>query len=258
MSILDNIVAATRQDLAARRQKTTMDSLARQIETQLPPLDFKQVLQGRQMQLIAEVKKASPSRGVICQDFDPVKIAAIYRQGGAAAISVLTETRYFSGSLEYLGAIKKALTPGMIPLLRKDFIIDLYQIYESRAFGADSLLLIAAILDDQQLKFFINKCRELGMEPLVEIHNKAEAGRAIACGAQIIGINNRDLNTFQTDIRTTGILRPLIPPEIVVVSESGIHGKKDMAYLKSCGVNAVLVGEALMAADDIPKKLMEL
>ena len=210
------------------------------------------------MKLIAEVKKASPSRGVICADFDPVRIARIYAENGASAISVLTETRHFQGSMNYLRDIKSALGSRCPPLLRKDFITDPYQIYQSRAYGADSLLLIAAILKPEELISLLKLSHGLGMRCLVEVHNEAEVGVAIKSNAGIIGINNRDLTTFRVDLTTTGRLRPLIPAGRIVVSESGIKDRNDVEMLKEWGVNAVLIGEALMSAPDIAARMKEL
>ncbi len=210
------------------------------------------------MKLITEVKKASPSRGVICSDFDPVKIARTYAENGASAISVLTETRHFQGSMNYLRDIKSALGSRCPPLLRKDFIIDPYQIYQSRAYGADSLLLIAAILKPEELTSLLKLSHGLGMNCLVEVHNEAEVGVAMKSNAGIIGINNRDLTTFRVDLTTTGRLRPLIPAGRIVVSESGIKDRNDVEMLKEWGVNAVLIGEALMSAPDIAARMKEL
>ena len=210
------------------------------------------------IRLIAEVKKASPSKDIICPNFNPVNIAGIYADNGAAAISVLTEPKYFLGSLDYLRDIKKALAAKPLPLLRKDFIFDPYQIYEARAYGADCVLLIVAILSPQKLSELLQLSRQLGMMNLVEVHNAAEIEIALRSGAVIIGINNRDLNTFKVDLKTTSKLRPLIPPDRLIVSESGIKTRKDMEELQGCGVNAALIGEALIAAPDIAAKMKEL
>jgi indole-3-glycerol phosphate synthase len=215
-------------------------------------------IKGRPLKLIAEIKKASPSRGVIRQDFNPAALARIYADNHVAAISVLTESRYFQGSLEYLNDIREALDKDCPPLLRKDFIFDPYQVYESRVFSADSLLLIAAILTPPELEELINIARSLHMEPLVEVHDEAELDAALICKARIIGINNRDLETFKTDIEVTRRLRALIPEDKVVVSESGISTRKDIEMMKELGIDAVLVGEALMASADIPAKIREL
>jgi indole-3-glycerol phosphate synthase len=208
--------------------------------------------------IIAEVKKASPSKGVICHDFDPVKIARISATSGASAISVLTEGKYFMGCLAYLKNIRDDLGSKHPPLLRKDFILEPYQVYESRANGADALLLIAAILTPDTLKELLDLSHELGMECLVEVHNETDIDKALSAGAVIIGINNRDLKTFEVDIRVTERLRPLIPPDRLVVSESGIRGRDDMQKMKEWDVNAVLIGEALVSAPDIGARMREL
>jgi indole-3-glycerol phosphate synthase len=215
-------------------------------------------LRGDKVRLIAEVKKASPSKGIICPDFNPVNIAKTYAANGAAAISVLTEPKYFLGSLDYLLDIKKALAAKPLPLLRKDFIFDPYQIYEARAYGADCLLLIVAMLSPAQLSELLQLSQQLGMMNLVEVHNAAELEIALKSGAPVIGINNRDLNTFKVDLKTTSTLRPLIPADRLVVSESGIRTRKDMLQLQEWGVNAALIGEALMTSPDLAAKMKEL
>ena len=253
--ILDEIVDHNRRELEARKQILPLGEIKRSASVQPMPLNLAAVLRGKDVKLIAEVKKASPSRGVIRADFDPVKIAGIYAENGAAVISVLTETRHFQGSLNYLREIKNLLGEKRIPLLRKDFIFDPYQVYESKAYGADALLLIAAILTPQKLKSLLELSRELWMSCLVEVHNESELEVALKSGAMVIGINNRDLTTFEVDMATTKRLRPLIPPGRIVVSESGIKDRSDMKKLKSWAVHAALVGESLMAAPDITAKM---
>ena len=221
-------------------------------------MNLSQALRGKKPAIIAEVKKASPSKGVLCRDFDPIRIARIYANCGATAISVLTEENYFMGSLSYLKAIRDDLGSKRLPLLRKDFILDPYQVYESRANGADALLLIAAILTPSDLKELLDLSHGLGMECLVEAHNESDLEMALSTGAGIIGINNRDLQTFKVDINITRLLRPLVPPDRLVVSESGIRGPDDMQKMKEWGVSAVLIGEALVAAPDIGAKMREL
>ena len=201
---------------------------------------------------------ASPSRGVLREDFNPVAIAGTYAAGGAAAISVLTEAHFFQGSLEYLRDIRNALGENRPPLLRKDFIFDPYQVYESLAYGADSLLLIAAILTPEMLVALCALSCELGLSCLVEAHNESDLETALESGAGIIGINNRDLNTFTVDLATTERLRPLIPADRIVISESGIGNRDDIDNLRRLGVDAVLIGEALMAAPDIATRMREL
>ncbi len=256
--ILDKIVADKLLELEARKSSFPLADLRRAAKRQPSPLDLAPALQGDSLRLIAEVKKASPSRGVIRSDFDPVEIAQTYARNGASAISVLTEARYFQGSLSHLEDIKKALENEKLPLLRKDFLCDPYQIYESRAYGADSLLLIVAILTPQQLDELIGLSHQLGMSCLVEVHNEAELETALKSQARIIGINNRDLRTFTVDLATTERLRPLIPTDRIVVSESGIKDRSDLEKLKDWGVDAVLIGESLMSAPNIAVKMKEL
>jgi len=256
--ILDQIVANKRTELAAARQKVPLEKITATAHRAPSPLSLAASIRGKKVRLIAEVKKASPSRGVIRADFDPVKIASIYAEHGAAAISVLTESRYFQGSLSYLQSIKHLPGARTIPLIRKDFIFDPYQVYEARACGADSLLLIASILDLPLLKELLGLARQLGMECLVEVHDEADLEKALGCGARIIGINNRDLQTFKVDIAVTRRLRPQIPPDRLLVSESGIKTAGDIAVMKELKVNAVLIGEALMASADIGAKIGEL
>ena len=256
--ILDKIVSANLQELEHKKQILPMADMRRMALEQPPPLDFASALRGEGIQLIAEVKKASPSRGVIRQDFSPVEIARIYAGNGASAISVLTEPRHFQGSLDYLKDIRKSLGNNGVPLLRKDFLSDSYQIYESRAYGADSLLLIVATLEPEKLQELLGISHELNMSCLVEVHDEAEVEIALRGGARIIGINNRDLNTFEVDIATTERLRPLIPSDRIVVSESGIKGRSDIEKLRRLGIDAVLVGEFLMAVPDIAARMREL
>jgi len=256
--ILERIVADNLAELEARKYSLPLEELKRVALAQSPPLDFASALGGDGIQLIAEVKKASPSRGVIRSDFDPVEIARIYASNGASAISVLTESRYFQGSLNHLKDIRNALGKKRLPLLRKDFIHDPYQVYESRAYGADSLLLIVAVLTPERLEMLLGLSHELNMGCLVEVHDEAEVEIAQRSRAKIIGINNRDLTTFTVDLTTTERLRPLIPPDRIVVSESGISDHNDMEKMKMWGVDAVLIGESLMLAPDIATKMKEL
>jgi indole-3-glycerol phosphate synthase len=256
-SILDKIVAEKRQELAHQKKLAPLPALQQRAALQTAPLDLAAALQGGQVRLIAEVKKASPSRGLLCQDFDPVRLAGIYASNGAAAISVLTDPR-FLGELEHIVQIKQAGVSRRAPVLRKDFIFDPYQVYEARAAGADALLLIVAILSPGQLGELLALSRKLGMECLVEVHNPEELTTALDSGAQIIGINNRDLHTFTTDLAVTEALVPRVPKGKVIVSESGISSAADVRRLARLGVNAVLVGEALVTAPDIAAKVREL
>ncbi len=256
--ILDQIVADNELELEARKRDLPLVELRRVASEQPPPLDLTSALGGDRIQLIAEVKRASPSRGIIRSDFNPVEIAQTYASNGAAAISVLTEPRYFQGSLDYLKDIREALGDKSLPLLRKDFINDSYQVYEARACGADSLLLIVAILTADKLTTLLELSHQLGMSCLVEVHNEAELEISLRSQARIIGINNRDLSTFAVDITTTEHLRPLIPQDRIVVSESGIKDRSDMENLRKWGVDAVLIGESLMSAANIAAKMKEL
>ena len=223
-----------------------------------PPMDFTAALRGRaEIQVIAEIKKASPSRGVLAPDLDPVSIARAYARNGAAAISVLTEEPHFHGSLDFLGAIKQGLDGPGPPLLRKDFILEPYQLYESRAYRADALLLIVAALSNAELRELLGLAGDLGLQCLVEVHTVEEVGQAVEAGAKVIGINNRDLRTFKTTLETTAKVRPHIPQGCIVVSESGIANREDVARLAAMGVHAVLIGEALVTAPDPGTKLRE-
>lgn len=255
---LEEIVHRSQETLEARKKRLPLTDVRRLAKAQPPPLDLAEALRGDDVRLIAEVKKASPSRGVIREDFNPVAIAGTYAAGGAAAISVLTEAHFFQGSLEYLRDIRNDLGKNRPPLLRKDFIFDPYQVYESLAYGADSLLLIAAILTPEMLVALCALSCELGLSCLVEVHNESDLETALESGAGIIGINNRDLNTFTVDLATTERLRPLIPADRIVISESGIRNRDDIDNLRRLGVDAVLVGEALMTAPDIAARMREL
>jgi len=256
--ILDQIVADNLRELEARKRSFPLEELKRVALEQPLPLDFASALRSDRIQLIAEVKKASPSRGVIRPDFNPVEIAQTYAGNGASAISVLTEPKYFQGSLNHLKDVRNALENKRLPLLRKDFIGDPYQVYESRAYGADSLLLIVAILTPEKLGELLGLSRELNMSCLVEVHNEAELEIALGSGARIIGINNRDLQTFTVDLTVTERLRPFIPPDRIVVSESGIKDRNDVENMRKWGVDAVLIGESLMSAPNIAAKMEEL
>jgi indole-3-glycerol phosphate synthase len=255
--ILDRIVSDNRQELEYKKRQLPIEELRRMVSEQLPPLDLASALRGASIRLIAEIKKASPSRGVIRTDFDPVAIAKTYAGNGASAISVLTEAKHFQGSIDHLRNIRKALS-NKLPLLRKDFIVDPYQIYESRACGADSLLLIVAILKPETLQELLQLSHELNISCLVEVHDEAEVEIALNSQAKIIGINNRDLNNFRVDMSTTARLQPLIPPDRIVVSESGIKERTDIDKLSRLGIDAVLVGESLMSAPDIAARMKEL
>jgi len=256
--ILDQIVADNRLELETRKDSFPLEELRRVALEQPLPLDFASALRGERVQLIAEVKKASPSRGVIRSDFNPAEIAQTYAGNGASAISVLTEAKYFQGNINHLRDIRNALGNKSLPLLRKDFIHDPYQVYESRAYGADSLLLIVAILRPEKLQELLRLSHELGMDCLVEVHDEAELEIALRSQAKVIGINNRNLRTFTVDLTTTERLRPLITDDRIVVSESGIRNRDDMEKLRKWHVDAVLIGESLLSAPNIAAKMKEL
>jgi indole-3-glycerol phosphate synthase len=253
--ILDDIVRHRRADLAQVKATASIAQLQQRPLFHAARHDFRAALEGRPRAIVAEVKKASPSRGVIRADFDPVRIARSYAKAGAAAISVLTEERYFQGHLHYLAAIRQAVT---LPLLRKDFVFDAYQLYEARAYGADAALLIVAILPESLLLELLWTAEELNLAPLVEVHDRDELDRAVRCGARLIGINNRDLRTFHTSLATTEALMPAVPAGTLVIAESGIEGPADLQRLERAGVHAFLIGETFMRAPDPGEKVAEL
>lgn len=251
--ILDKIVETKKEEVAQAKRKKTLAGLQDAIGELSPCRNFIAALNGSDCAIIAEVKCASPSRGRLVENFDPLKIAAAYEQNGAAAISVLTDEKYFLGSKEYLTRIKKEVE---LPLLRKDFIIDPYQIYESRVIGADAVLLIVRCLG-AKLNDFIGLAGQLGLAALTEVHTGPELDIALAAGADIIGINNRNLDTFVTDINTCKELARSIPAGIVTVAESGIRNRDDIENIMQSGIRAFLIGEALVTSDDIGRKLKE-
>ena len=257
-TILDKIVAVKREDLARTKAETPRAEVEARALAQIPAKSLTRVLQGDGVSLIAEVKKASPSRGLLVPDFDPVALARTYADNGAAAISVLTETPHFQGRLEFLAAIKDDLGTACPPLLRKDFIFDEYQVLEARAWGADAVLLIASILNEGEMKALLAVARGLGMDALVETHAETEVEMSLSAGASLIGINNRDLATFEVDLETTHRLRPLVPEDVPVVAESGIFTADDVAMVAGWGVDAVLVGEGLVKSGDVGAKVREL
>jgi len=248
MNILERIVDFKKEEVAEQKKKFNLSVLKEEAEKLKVPYDFKSAISGNGINIIAEVKKASPSKGVIREDFDPVEIAKAYERGGAKAISVLTDKKFFQGSPFYLRQVAESVK---LPVLRKDFIIDEFQIYGAKALGASSFLLIVSILSDQQLKDFIELGRELGLEPLVETHDEEEVERALKAGAEIVGVNNRDLKTFTVSLETTLRLLPIIKEEgKLLVSESGIKNKDDILRLREAGVDAFLVGETLMRSEN--------
>lgn len=253
--ILDRIVEAKRKEVASLKEVRPLSWFEEALRDLPPPRDFRGAIGRLPCSIIAEVKRHSPSKGRIREDFDPFKIAAIYQENGAVAVSVLTDEEFFEGSRTYLSGIRKIVD---LPLLRKDFIIDPYQIYETRILGGDALLLIACLLEEGQLRKFIRLTEALSLSPLVEVHTREELDKALAAGAQIIGINNRDLRTFSTDLGVTLDLIPSIPGNRIVVSESGINTREDIETLMKAGIHSFLVGEALMRTEDIGRKLREL
>jgi indole-3-glycerol phosphate synthase len=254
--ILSKIIEEKRREIDRAQKQVPLSELKTRVSSICEKSQFKKNISRKgHINLIAEIKKSSPSKGVIRADFDPVKIALAYQASGASAISVLTDERFFDGKLEHLRMVKERVT---IPVLRKDFIIDEYQVYETLANGADAMLLIAQILTQEELTRFLNLARDLGMDVLVEAHNEEDVEKALNSNAAIIGINNRDLTNFNVDIDTTQRLIRLIPETKIIVSESGIETYEQVMFLKSLGVNAVLIGETFMRADNIGEKVREL
>jgi indole-3-glycerol phosphate synthase len=258
--ILQKIVAHKRAEVAAAKARFPLERLRDRLAlVEDTPRGFaralRSVAESGGTAVIAEVKKGSPSRGVIRADFDPLAIAETYQAHGATCLSVLTDEKFFLGHLGYLGQIREVVS---LPLLRKDFICDPYQIVEARAFGADAVLLIAAMLDDTELKEFAAHAAELGLDVLLEVHDEAELERALRTDCELIGINNRSLRTFVTDLATTERLAPRLPAGRLLVAESGIHSRADVERLQRAGAAAFLVGESLMREADIGAKLEEL
>jgi indole-3-glycerol phosphate synthase len=253
--ILARILQWKRQEVEHVRRAVPLAQLRQQVADLPLTRGFYQALQPQTTggpRIITEIKKASPSAGLIRADFDPVAIATTYQQHGAAAISVLTDERFFQGDLNFLDAVHQAVT---LPLLRKDFVVDAYQLYEARLHRADAILLIAAALDPSQLAEYADLSLDLGLEPLVEVHTRAELEKAVNCSCRVIGINNRDLHTFNTDVSTTLDLLPEVPSDYLVVSESGLRDHATLCKLEEHGVSAFLVGESLMREADIGAKL---
>ncbi len=253
-NLLPTILQRVKRKIEINKNKLSLEILQEKVSTLPPTRDFSASFKKKDINLICEVKKASPSRGLIFSNYEPVKIAKIYEEAGAKAISVLTEEDFFLGSLNDLRDVKNATN---IPILRKDFIIDPYQIYESRYFGADCILLIAQILEKEELKDFIELAKNLKLDSLVETHNKHDLKKALDSGAKNIGINNRNLGSLKVNIKTSLSLFSLIPTDKNVVSESGIKGGKEIRILRDCGINSFLIGEALLTAKDIKVKIKE-
>ena len=269
-TILDQIVADKREELVRRQEQEPIEALKRRIGGLDEQWSLTRAILegprgphggGKRIQLIAEIKKASPSKGRLVSVLEHQAMARTYTIGGAAGISVVTERKHFMGELQFLSDVRVSMNgyyPGGRPsILRKDFLFDPYHLWEARAYGADAVLLIAAILDDGQLRDLIDQATGLAMEALVEVHDEVEVDRALKAGADLIGINNRDLRTFEVDLATTERLRPLVPEGKVVISESGISSRADVERLAACGVHAILVGEALITASDVREKMRE-
>ncbi len=253
-TILDKILAHKVEENATCKLRKSLSEVIEEAENAAPPLDFASALRMENVALIAEVKKASPSKGVLVEDFDPVGIATTYTQNGAAAISVLTDEQFFQGNMRYLKAIRQAVNS---PLLCKEFIIDPYQIYEGRAMGADAVLLIVAALEDLQMAELHATIQRLGMAALVEVHDEAELERALKIGATLVGVNNRNLHTFEVDLNITARIAKLVPPEIALVAESGISSGDDVRRMGDLGAYAVLVGEALVKSGAMAASVRE-
>ena len=253
--ILDEIVEYKREFVEHSNSKVSLAELREKLDSIAPPRDFRGALRKEGIRLIAEVKKASPSKGVMLKNMDPIGLASLYEQCGASCISVLTDEKFFQGSLDDFLHVRRGIR---LPCIRKEFIIDPYQIYESRVAEADAILLIVRILSDQQLREYRELGESLGMAVLVEAHDEEEIGRALDSGARIVGINNRDLTTFDVDYRRTLELKRHVPGGVVLVSESGIHTREQVQALDDGGVDAILVGEAFVTSSDIAEKVHEL
>lgn len=247
-TILDKILAQKVTEVSHAMSRVSLEAIRRQAEAQPAARDFAGALHRETVALIAEVKKASPSKGVLIEDFDPVRLALIYAQNGAAALSVLTDAEFFQGRLEYLTAARQA---SGLPALRKDFIIDAYQVYEARAAGADAVLLIAMALEDGQIAELQGLAHGMGMAALIEVHNEEELERVLRLGSRLIGVNNRDLRTFHEDLSISKRLARLMPSDATFVAESAIRNVEDVRQMGTWGAHAVLVGEGLVKANDI-------
>ena len=260
-TVLDRILARTAEDLSARMGQRPINAVIAGAREAEAPRDMLAALQQASVEgqpcvaLIAEVKHASPSRGVLVDPFEPVTLGRVYATNGAAAISVLTDEPFFQGHLDYLTVVRQVVE---VPVLRKDFIIDPYQVFEGRAAGADAALLIVAALEDGQLAELHAAIQELGMAALVEVHNEAELERAMQISPALLGINNRDLKTFEVRLETTARLAALVPPEVTLVAESGIFTGEDARRMGQMGARAILVGEALVTAGDVAAQVREL
>lgn len=256
--ILDEIMRHHREQLPKTMREVSLADVRAFAKVVPPAFDFYSALKEPGVSLIAECKKASPSKGLMVRDYDPVRLAKTYAQCGASAISVLTDARHFQGSLEHLRDVKEATASYVIPVLRKDFVFHPYQVYEARAAGADGILLIAAVLADSEIKDLLALTHELGMNALIEVHTEAELRRVLALEPRIVGVNNRNLQTFEVDFANTARLREMIPAGVAVVGESGLKTHADMQHMAKIGVDAVLVGESLVRSKNVRKKVREL
>ena len=253
--ILKEIVAVKRREIERLKVETPVSELEARIEKQRPPLNLAGALMGESVRIIAEVKKASPAKGLLRSDFDPATLATAYVENGAAAISVLTNADHFQGSIDHLAVVHSVANPRGVPVLRKEFVFDPYQVHEARAYGADAILLIVAMLTPEDLAELMALAQRHWMQCLVEVHDEEELQVALDAGAELAGINNRDLRTFRTSLDVTERLASLVPEGKVVVSESGIHSREDIARLRDAGAHAALIGEALVVADDVGARL---
>lgn len=258
-NVLDKIIATKAAEVANGKKTFSVADFEKKIAQQEAPRGFNNAIEQNiskgQSAVIAEVKKASPSKGIIRPDFNPVQIAHSYQQGGACCLSVLTDVEYFKGSAEYLKQVKNVVD---LPILRKDFILDPWQIYESRAMGADCVLLIVACLNDEQLQSLFSLAKQLGMDVLVEVHDEEEMNRALQTDARLIGVNNRNLKTFETSLETSKQLRSQVDETRIIVSESGIHNSADIQYLQQQNIQTFLIGESLMRHQEPGQQLLKL
>lgn len=254
--ILTKIIEGKKKEIEIAKEKLPLSKIQKRLMVLPSSRGFRQsISREHEIALIAEIKKASPSGGTLRHDFDPVKIAQVFRAYGARALSILTDEKFFQGKLSYIDMVKREV---YLPILRKDFIIDKYQIYESKLFGADAVLLIAELLSRSELFQFLEICKNLAMDAVVEIHNEEDLNKSLSVDSQIIGINNRSLHTFEVDLEVTSKLIRSIPEDKTIISESGIKRYEDVMFLKSLGIDAVLIGEVFMRSDDIGSKVREL
>jgi len=253
--ILDRIIEVKKAEVASLKSTRALPELKNRIRDLPSPRNFSEAISSRECAIIAEIKRRSPSKGVFREDFHPARIARIYEESGAASVSVVTDRPFFGGDERHLTDVKGCVR---LPLMRKDFVIDPYQIYETRYLGADALLLIACILEKDQLREYCSLAQSLGLSVLCEVHSAGELDKALASDARIIGINNRDLMTFSVDLKTSTGLASAIPADRIIVSESGIRSRRDIDRLTKAGIHAFLIGETLMTAENMGTKLREL